>query len=578
MPDPKTVAQWLRTGRSGAGPYVNLAVALSTLAGLVVIAQSWLLAGIVDAVIFRSADLTAVMPRLWALLGLFLLRAAAVRWSEQLAFRGAARVKLALRDRLFRHLQALGPVGLAGEATGELANTLVDGVEALEAYYARYLPALSLAALLPLAILAFVFPLDWISGLVLLCTAPLIPLFMILIGKGAERLNQRQWRELARMSAHFLDMVQGLTTLKLFNASRREAELIARISDEYRRSTMSVLRVAFLSSAVLEFFATVSIAVVAVLIGFRLLAGRMDFLRGFFVLLLAPELYLPLRSLGTHYHARLEALGAAEQILDRLENPAPPTPKRVQPTPTGRRLAIRFEDVHFAYEPGREALAGLSFKIRAGERTTLVGPSGAGKTTVVNLLLGFIRPDAGHIRVGGTDLAEIDPEAWRAQLAWVPQSPRLFHGTVLDNILLGRPDADMGAVETAARNAGAEAFIRRLPGGWEAPVGESGLGLSGGQVQRIALARAFLRDAPLVIFDEPTASLDTESEQAIARAIERLAKGRTVLTVAHRLRTVRDADRILVIADGRLAEEGRHDELGAREGLYRRMLLASGAG
>jgi len=577
MSETGSIAAWLRSSKTEAGPYVSYAVALGSFAGLVVIAQAWLLAEIVDAVIFAGADLSTVMPRLWALLGLLLLRAGVVRWSEQLAFRGAARVKLALRDRLFRHLQALGPVRLAGEASGDLANSLVDGVEALEAYYARYLPALSLAALLPLAILAFVLPMDWVSALVMVCTAPLIPLFMILIGQGAERLNQRQWRELARMSAHFLDMIQGLTTLKLFNASRREAEVIARISDEYRRSTMSVLRVAFLSSAVLEFFSTVSIAVVAVLIGFRLLSGEMDFFRGFFVLLLAPEFYLPLRSMGTHYHARLDAVGAAEGIIGWLERPVPPAPQRLRPPPPGPGLAIRFEAVHFAYEPGREALRGLSLAIGAGERVALVGASGAGKTTVVNLLLGFVRPDAGRITVNGIDLAEIDPEAWRTRLAWVPQNPRLFHGTILDNLRLARPDADHQAIETAARQARAEAFIRALPGGWEARVGEGGQGLSGGQIQRLALARAFLRDAPLVILDEPTASLDAESERAIASAIERLSEGRTVIVIAHRLHSVQTADRILVIEQGRLVEQGPHAELRARDGLYRRMLLASGA-
>jgi ATP-binding cassette subfamily C protein CydD len=422
----------------------------------------------------------------------------------------------------------------------------------------------------------FVFPHDWLAGVVLVLTAPLIPVFMILIGKGAEQRNQRQWRRLAWMSAHFLDVIQGLTTLRLFNASRREAQMIALISDEYRQGTMSVLRIAFLSSFVLEFFSTVSIAMVAVLVGFRLYWGELDFLHGLFVLLLAPEFYLPLRNMGTQYHARMEAIGAAERIVEILDTPVRVATGKLTTVPDLQQGGVRFEAVSFRYPEGRQAVQELVLEIPPGETLALVGPSGAGKTTLINLLLGFLQPHSGRILVGGVPLEEIAPEAWRRQLAWLPQRPQLFPGTVADNIRLGAPRAGMRAVREATALAEAGDFVEALPQGWDTPVGEAGQGLSGGQVQRIALARAFLRDAPLVILDEPAANLDPDSEMRIHRALRSLAAGRMLITIAHRLRTVRDADRIAVLDHGRLVQTGTHAELLQISPLYRRMVNASG--
>jgi len=580
-----SIPSWLNGQKRYAGHHLSLAVAAGVLSGILLIIQAWGIAHIMNAVIFDRAGLSLLQGWLWLLLALFAARALLAWLGEQSAFRGAARVKVVVRDEVYRHLQALGPRYLAGERTGALAEALTKGIEDLEAYFAKFLPALSLSALLPLTILAVVFPLDWLSGLVMLLTAPLIPLFMVLIGKGAERLNQEQWKELARMGAHFLDVIQGLTTLKLFNASRRESELIARISDDYRMSTMKVLRVAFLSSAVLEFFSTVSIAVLAVFIGFRLyqvelpipgwvVLPKIGFFYGFLILLLAPELYLPLRNLGTHYHGRMEAIAAAERLIEILETPLPARPSRAGGLGSPERVGVRFKEVHFAYEPGREALAGTTFDIRPGERVALAGPSGAGKTTVINLVLGFIRPDRGSILVAGQDLAQVDIEDWRRRLAWVPQTPRLFMGTLLDNIRLGMPEADLDAVREAAKRAYAADFIEALPDAYATRVGEGGAGLSGGQTQRVALARAFLRDAPLVILDEATANLDPESETLVQAGIAGLAQGRTLLMVAHRLRTVQSADRILVLDGGVVVESGTHQELLQARRLYREMVGA----
>ncbi|MGQ9830234.1 MAG: thiol reductant ABC exporter subunit CydD [Thermochromatium sp.] len=582
-----SVNVWLKSQRPLAGRALMLTIWLNTANGLLAINQAWALAVILDAVIFKQAGLGEVQQWLWGLLALFGTRALIVWLAERSAFQAAASVRATLRDQVYRHLQRLGPSYLSGQRSGALVETLIKGIDDLEGYYARFVPAMALAMILPLAILTAVMPMDWLSGLVLLVTAPLIPLFMILIGSGAEARNRRQWQQLARLSAHFLDVIQGLTTLKLFGASRREVAIIARVSDDYRHSTMQVLRIAFLSSAVLEFFASIGIALVAVLIGFRLYdlalplptwfpIPELDYLHGLFVLMLAPEFYAPLRNLGTQYHARLGAAAAAEQLIQVLDTEPTQINPGTEPLAPARPLGVRFEDVRFSYEPGREALDGLSFDIPPGRRIALVGPSGAGKTTVVNLLLGFLVPTSGRILIGNQALADLDLEDWRRHLAWVPQQPRLFQGTIADNIRLGRPEADLDAVREAARRARAAEFIEALPLGYDSPVGERGAGLSGGQIQRIALARAFVRDAPLVILDEATANLDPESERLVQEGIDELARDRTLLVIAHRLNTVRRADCILVLDRGRIVEQGTHDELVGSGGLYARLIAAHG--
>lgn len=586
----KTVIIKALTGwKTHAGRWLQLAVTVGLFAGLLLIAQAWLLAKTVNAVVFDDAHLTDVQPYLWAMLGIFLLRAVLVWLSEQTAFQAATQVKLALRQHLYAHVRQLGPAWLSNERSGDIINTLSDGIEALEAYYARYLPIMTLVALVPLAILVFVLGSDGWSALIMLVTAPLIPLFMIMVGKGAEKRNQQQWRTLARMSAHFLDTLQGLTTLRLFNASRREADMIANVSEQYRLRSMSVLRVAFLSSFLLEFLATVSIALVAVWIGFRLFWGEMDFFYGFFVLLLAPEFYLPLRTMGTHYHARMEAIGAAERMVEILNTPLPENTAQQQTLqqtlqhtpqtsvlPDLRTQTISLQHLHFSYPDGRRALNDTDLVIHPGETLALVGSSGSGKTTLINVLMGFLHPQQGRILVGDTPLNQLAMETWRQQLAWLPQQSRLFPGTVADNIRLGVPDASDEHVTHAARLAQADDFIQSLPNGYNTSIGEAGQGLSGGQVQRIALARAFLRDAPLVILDEATANLDQRSETRIQHALQTLAQDRTMVMIAHRLRTVQQADRIAVMDQGEITQVGTHHELEQHCTVYQQMLAAYG--
>ena len=579
-----------------------LAILLGLLAGVVTVGQARFLSRVVSLVFLEHNTLHQVLPWMALLLALALARAGLVWGAELAAGHAAGRVKQQLREQLAAHLLALGPAYTRQQRTGELTNTAVEGIEALDAYFRQYLPQLALSGLVPLAVLAFVFPRDWLSGLVLLLTAPLLPLFMVLIGTMADRLTRRQWTSLSRMSAHFLDLLQGLTTLKLLGRSREQARTIARISDQFRQTTMSVLRVAFLSALVLELASTIGTAIVAVQVGLRLLYGHLAFEQAFFVLILAPEFYLPLRMLATRFHAGMQGVAAAQRIFEILETPSHPAAEAglpagaglqteprpsasagaglpTEPQPLPYHFSVRFSDVWYAYDGGRRpALSGLSLEIAPGEKLALVGPTGAGKSTVASLLLRFLEPDRGTISVDGQPLPAIPPAQWRARVAWLPQEPTLFHASVADNLRLARPDAGPDEVIWAARQAHAHDFIQALPLAYDTLIGERGATLSGGEAQRIALARAFLKDAPFLILDEATANLDPETEDAVQKALERLLVGRSALMIAHRLPTVYRADRILVMAEGRIVQQGTHTELLGAPGLYRRLVRAYGGG
>jgi len=566
----------LRAART-ARRWLALTVGLGWTAGIATALWARVLSRIISQVFLQGRTLSDVSSLLMALLFIAVVRAGAMWASEVTANRVAGQVKTDLRERFFAHVLALGPAYVRDERTGELVNTAVEGVESLDAYLSQYLPQLALTVLVPVTFLVLVFPLDALSGLVLLLTAPIIPVFMFLIGNLADALARKQWQSLSRMSAHFLDVLQGLTTLKLFGRARDQAQVIAQISDHFRETTLGVLRVAFLSALVQEMVATLSTAIVAVEIGLRLLYGRLSFEQALFILILAPEFYLPLRLLGTRFHAGVSGVTAARRIFQVLETPTQVMDRRPLAAGCSPSSAVRFHDVHYAYDNGtRPALNGVSFQIDPGQRVALAGPSGAGKSTVAHLLLRFIEPQRGEIRVGETPLRDVPAAAWREQVAWVPQNPYLFNTSVAENIRLARPNANMDDVVRAAQEAHAHEFIQALPQGYDTLIGERGARLSGGQAQRLALARAFLKDAPLLILDEAASNLDPETEDSDRESIERLMQNRMTLIIAHRLSTVYRADQIVVLDAGRVVQVGTHDALVQRDGVYRRMVSAFG--
>ncbi len=538
--------RWLSGFKKTAGGYLALSVGLGLSSGIFLILQASVLAWVVHQVVMESQELSDVMAGLWLILVLIVLRSVLVWLSRHCSSLAASRVKESVRNRILENMGQANPLSLASRSSGDLVHLAVDGPESLEGYFSGYLPQIALAALIPAAILAFVFPLDWISGLILLVTAPLIPLCMVRIGRKAEKLNQEQWQKITRLSHRFLDAIQGLTTLKMFNAGKREARVVGKISDEYRQSTLSVLRVAFLSALVLELLATMSVALVAMFIGLRLFWGELDFQAGFFILLLAPEFFLPLRNLGTHFHARMSAASTAEKILNLLSLPRYKT-RETNFKPHYSRIEVCLEKVDFEYEPGRTAIRNLSFTALDTGLTCIYGESGAGKSTVLRLILGLLPPNSGQVLINQTPLEEIDLDLWHRHIAYLPQAPHLLSQSVADNIRLGKSSATFAEIRDAARWAGIEQDILNLPQGYSTLLGEDGQDLSGGQRQRLALARAFIRDCPLVLMDEPVSGLDPSSREVVHQSVLDLARTRAVIVSTHDLEILSRADKAISI-------------------------------
>jgi len=530
-------------------------VGLGLAAAVLVLLQATLLARVV-AQAFAGAALRDVSRDL-VLLALAFAGRGVLAWGFELAGRRAAtsvlsELRLALVGRRLRDQ----PLALDGVEAGEVAASAVQGVDGLEAYFARYLPQVVLASIVPLVVLAWVAAIDLTTAGVMFLTLPLVPVFMWLIGRYTEERTRERWQALRLLSGHFLDVVRGLPTLQAFNRSRAQAGVLAEVGERYRRTTMATLRVGFLSGSVLELAATLGVALVAVEVGVRLVGGGLGLQAGLTVLVLAPELYVPLRRLAAEFHASADGLAVAERMFELLDAPAAVAAGGRLVPPSPREAPVRLESVSFAY-PSRPGLVLDRFELELlpGETVALVGPSGAGKTTVASLLLRFAEPGCGRVTVGGIDLAECETELWRRQLAWVPQRPTIFRGSVLENIRLGDEGASDRAVREAAMLAGADRFIGSLPSGYETLVGDGGRPLSAGERRRIALARAFVRDAPLVILDEPTADLDRVSADVVAEAVERLRAGRTVLLIAHAPELVAHADRVVVLGGGTAVHE-----------------------
>ena len=546
------------------------------LAAGMLITQAYYLSQVIDSAFIQKSG----MERLILPLGLFALFSTLRMAFNWLSHTEANRGTLIIREKVFTRLTstigALGPIYAKSVQSGRLSTTLLKGVEALDAYYSQYIPQIFFALFTPLLIAGTILPGDPISGGILLGTAPLIPLFMILIGKSASAMTEKQWKTMSRMSGFFLDVLQGLPTLKLFAQSRRQHDAIEKSGETFRQATMRVLKVAFLSSLTLELVGTIGMAIIAVGIGLRLMAGQLTFQHALFVLILTPDFYLPLRQLGTKFHAGMEGVSASKEIFAILDQSTPVSVQKpafaVQES-AGKR-PILFTDVSYTYPGGLQpALEGINATFPAGKTTAIIGPSGAGKSTLINLLLRFQEPGKGHITIDGNPIHSIPIEAWHKQISWVPQHPYLFNATLRENILLAKPEASAEEIESALKKTGLTTFVSTLPNGLETLIGEEGARLSGGEAQRVALARAFLKNAPLLVLDEPTSHTDPELEAALRSSIQELMRGRTTVIIAHRLETIRSSEQIIVISGGKITQCGTHEELIANGGFYHDSLL-----
>lgn len=548
----------LRHTRS-ARPLLTIDIALGIGSALAILLQATLLARIV-AQAFAGRPVGTLVLDLALLVAAFATRALCA-WGMEVSGRRAAwsvlsELRLALAEKRLRSQ----PTSLDSTDSAEIAAVAVQGVESLERYFARYVPQVILASVVPLLVIVWVAFVDVEAAVIMALTLPLVPVFMWLIGRYTEHRTRERWQALQQLSSHFLDVVRGLPTLRAFGRAHKQLTSLAEVADRYRTTTMGTLRISFLSGSVLELAATLGVALVAVATGLRLIAGTLGLQAGLTVLVLAPELYLPFRRLGAEYHASADGLAVAERMFELLDAPATVSRGGLRSPPDPRRSPVRFEEICFSY-PNRDdrILDRLNMELSPGETLALVGESGAGKSTVASLLLGLLEPTAGRISVGGVDLARCDGQAWRRLIAWVPQHPTLFRGTVAENIRLGHPDASEQAVIDAAALAGADGFVRALPSGYETLIGDGGRSVSPGERRRIGLARAILREAPLLLLDEPTADLDPHSVDLVSEAVRRLQDGRTMLVIAHRPELVAHADRAVSLMHGTAIadEQGR---------------------
>ncbi len=544
------------------------------LTGLLIVFQALFLARIVSGVYIGHAQWHVVWPFSLMLLAIIALRSLVAGFQESWALRFSAESQTRLRHQFIHFLLHEGGGSETRPDSGALVTLAVQGIDDFEVFLARYLPQIVITALVPAIVWLGVVSRDWLSGLILLITLPLIPLFMILIGRQAENHSQRQIQLMNRLSGHFLDVLHGLDTLKLFGRSQEQSKTIYRQSEAFRATTMATLRIAFLSGMVLELIASLSMAFIAVAVGLRLIHGQIPFETAFMVLVLIPEFYIPWRGLGAKFHDGLKGASAAKEIFELMESPLPALQGGHVQLPQSGPWSLEWRSVSFTY-PSRTlpALEDITLALQPGQRLAIVGPSGSGKSTLIQLLMGTYS-FSGEIRVGGTPLSELDLNWWRRQLSWVTQRPYLFDGTILDNLRQVASDASTSQMQQALVHSGAWEFISQWHDGWDTQIGQEGVRLSGGQRQRLALARAFLLDTPVVVFDEPTQNLDLASEQALLDAMERLSKGRTVITIAHRLSTVTRADRLLVLQQGRMAQWGSPEELLRKPGLYRALVDA----
>ncbi|WP_318506325.1 heme ABC transporter permease/ATP-binding protein CydD [Photobacterium leiognathi] len=574
----RDLTKWLKSQSKLAKRWLMLSVGLGFVSGLLLVGQAALLASILHQLIIEHVDKYSLINQFVGLFIIIGLRALCSWGREIFGYRCGEQIRLHIRQLILNRLQSLGPAYIKGKPAGTWASLVLEQVEEMQDFFARYLPQMSLSVLIPVVILFAVFPLNWAAGLIFLLTAPLVPLFMALVGLGAADANRRNFKALQRLSGHFYDRLQGLSTLRLFDRAEAEAENLHAASHVLRKRTMEVLRLAFLSSAVLEFFSAISVAIVAVYFGFAFI-GELNFgnygipislFTGLFILVLAPEFYQPLRDLGTFYHAKAQAIGAAESIVEFLNIEADEMTDGAQALANPEKIQISVTDLEVLSPEGQKLAGPLTFDINTNEHVALVGPSGAGKTSLLNALLGFL-PYRGSIKINGIELKELNHSEWRQAISWVGQNPLLVHGTIYDNITLGNPLAEQAQVTQVAKEAYADEFINRLEKGYQHHVGDRSGGLSVGQAQRIAVARAMLQQGAFWILDEPTASLDANSERLVLESLSRAVEQHTTLMVSHRLDQLHAMDRVLVMENGKLVQNGAFTEI-SQYGLLADML------
>ncbi|MDO6541055.1 heme ABC transporter permease/ATP-binding protein CydD [Photobacterium sanguinicancri] len=574
----RDLTKWLKSQSKLAKRWLMLSVGLGFVSGLLLVGQAALLAHILHQLIIEHTDKSELVGHFIGLITVVGLRAACSWGREVFGYRCGEKIRLHIRQLIMQRLHNLGPAYIKGKPAGAWASLVLEQVEEMQDFFSRYIPQMSIAVLVPLTILVVVFPLNWAAGLIFLITAPLVPIFMALVGLGAADANRRNFKALQRLSGHFFDRLQGLSTLRLFNRAEAEAENLHVASDVLRKRTMEVLRLAFLSSAVLEFFSSISVAMVAVYFGFTFI-GELNFgtygiplslFTGLFVLVLAPEFYQPLRDLGTFYHAKAQAIGAAESIVEFLNAEADEMEQGTDNLPSPETIQIEANALEVLSPEGQVLAGPLTFAIKPNEHVALVGPSGAGKTSLLNAILGFL-PYRGSLKVNGVELKALDHSQWRQAISWVGQNPMLVHGTVRDNVTLGNPLATDEHVRQVTQQAYADEFIDRLELGDQHIVGDRSGGLSVGQAQRIAVARAMLQNGAFWLLDEPTASLDANSERLVLDSLSIAVRGQTTLMVSHRLDQLSMMDRVFVMENGQLVQNGHFDMI-REQGLLAEML------
>ncbi|TCP93523.1 ATP-binding cassette subfamily C protein CydD [Cricetibacter osteomyelitidis] len=577
--------KWLRAQQKPVKKLLNLNILLTTLSSVILVGQTWLLAWVLHSLIMLNTKPTELLPHFGGLLLGFALRGVILWWREKIGFKCGQQLRNIIRQQILNKIHQVGPATIANKPAGSWATIMLEQVENLHNFYARYLPQQMLSLIVPIVILIAVFPLNWAAGAILLGTAPLVPIFMILVGIAAADSSQKNMATLAKLGGQFLDRLRGLETLRLFNCTLKQTQHIEKSTEDFRISTMDVLKMAFLSSAVLEFFTSISIAVMAVYFGFSYL-GQIEFgtygtgitlFVGFFCLILAPEFYQPLRDLGTYYHDRAAAIGAADAIVDFLEQPTTTTIQSAQSEGfttntteniTESAVEITAENLIILSPQGDKLSQPLNFRLVPQSHTALVGQSGAGKTSLMNVLLGFL-PYEGSLKINGMELNHLDITQWRQQIAWVGQNPLLLQGTIKENLLLGEIQATDAEIDEALRLALAKEFTDKL--GLNREIKDGGIGVSVGQAQRLAIARALLRQGKLLLLDEPTASLDAQSENQVLQALHNISRNQTSLMITHRIEDLKSCDQILAMKQGRIVQQGTFSDL-QQKGFFAELL------